>query len=76
MTIDLLPLEGKVDKFDLDLSLEKDNMGASSKNIGYKGKGKYDGTEFTFSGPINEVEMKYAQTTKYNHDHQYEAMVF
>jgi hypothetical protein len=51
-------------------------MGASSKNVGYKGTGKYDGAEFSFSGPITEFQIRYALGNKYNHDQDYEALVF
>lgn len=76
LVVSLSPKTGEVKDFNFNLSIAKDNMGASSTNIKYHGSGKLDGAEFTFSGLINEANMKYALGTKYNHDHKYEALVF
>lgn len=76
LTASLVPSTGEVSNFDFDLSLQADNMGASSKNVGYRGTGKYDGAEFSFSGPISEFQIRYALGNKYNHDQEYDALVF
>ena len=36
----------------------------------------YNGEEFQFSGPIADFNLRYALGSKFNHDHQYEALVF
>jgi hypothetical protein len=76
MTITLSPTSGEVKDFDLDLSIALDNFGASSNNIAFSGKASLEGNEFNFSGPIANVNMKYALGEKYNHDHKYMAKVF
>ena len=71
----IAPLLGKVEDFDFDLTYKTDNMGASSKNLGYVGRGRFNGADFTFSGPISQFEMKYALGQKYNNKQEYNALV-
>ena len=75
-SVSIVPLSGNVKDFDFDLSIKTDNMGVSSKNLGYQGEGTLNGHKFTFSGPISEFEMKYAMGQKYNHYLKYNAWVF
>jgi hypothetical protein len=58
------------------MSITKDDCGSSSNKIAYSGKGRFNGEDFTFSGPIAEVKMHYALGKKFNHDHNYEANVW
>jgi len=58
------------------LSIEKENVGAKSTNLAYSGSGKLNGEDFTFSGPIKHMNMFYSLGTKFNHDHNYDSLVF
>lgn len=60
----------------MDLTLTQEDMGASSTNIKIEGRGQHNGADFTFTGPFELVKLQYAQGTKYNHDHKYNAIVF
>ena len=62
--------------FDFDLHLKTEYMGAESDKLVYKGSGKYDGADFTFSGPVNLVKLQYGLGTKYNAEMKYDANVF
>ena len=48
-----------VEDFDFDLHLEADYMGAESSKLVYEGAGKYNGADFTFSGPISMLKLQY-----------------
>ena len=74
--VSLAPFNGDLANFDFDLSFSKEDVGASSNNIGYSGYGRYDGQDFTFNGPVAEVKMYYALDKKFNHDHKYESLVW
>lgn len=51
-------------------------MGASSSNVAFTGKGELGDVDFTFSGPIDSIKMKYALGEKFNHEHDYNSLVF
>jgi len=72
----LSPQSGSVEDFDFDLSMKLDDLGAESRNVQFNGSGVYNGSPFTFSGPIDHVKMSYYQTSKYNSIHKYDAIVF
>jgi hypothetical protein len=76
LSISLSPKTGDVSDFDFNLNLEAENLGASSENVQFSGKGLFNGDEFTFSGPIDQVAIRYAQGTKRQADFNYEAIVF
>jgi hypothetical protein len=72
----ILPREGEVADFDFDINLTKEDLGAETKGLKFTGSGKYDGNDFTFTGPINHMKFKYHLGSKYNSDMEYEALVF
>jgi hypothetical protein len=76
LSISLSPKTGNVSNFDFNLNLEAENLGASSENVQFSGKGLFNGDEFNFSGPIDQVAIRYAQGTKRQADFNYEAIVF
>jgi hypothetical protein len=76
LSISLSPKTGDVSDFDFNLNWEAENFGASSENVQFSGKGLFNGDEFTFSGPIDQVAIRYAQGTKRQADFNYEAIVF
>jgi hypothetical protein len=76
VTISLSPQKGSVQDFDFDLSFQKDNVGARSSNLAVEGKGQHKGSDFNFKADIKNLDFKYALGTKYNHDHEYDALVF
>lgn len=76
LKISLLPQNGEAKDFDFNLNIARDDVGASSDNLAFQGSGKYDGNDFEFSGPIKNFKMYYALGEKYNHDHDYNALVF
>ena len=58
LTASVVPQAGiEFADFDFDLHLKKEYMGAESSKLVYQGKGKYDGAEFTFSGPVNLIKL-------------------
>jgi len=76
LTASILPKEGEVADFDFDINLTTEDLGAETKGLKYTGSGKYDGNDFTFTGPINHMKFKYHLGSKYNSDMEYDAMVF
>ena len=68
--------EIKFDDFDFDLHLEKDYMGAESNKLIYQGSGKYDGADFTFSGPVDMLKLQYGLGKKFNAEMKYDANIF
>lgn len=76
LVVSLIPQKGEVKDFDFDLSIAKENVGATTNNLAFEGTGKYDGQDFTFKGPIDLFKMYYSLSTKFNHDHNYDALVF
>jgi hypothetical protein len=62
--------------FDFDLHLEKEYMGAESAKLVYEGAGKFNGADFTFSGPVNMLKLQYGLGTKWNAEMKYEANIF
>lgn len=51
-------------------------MGGESKKLIYEGKGKYNGADFTFSGPVNMLKLQYGLGKKWNAEMKYEANIF
>lgn len=51
-------------------------MGAQSDKLKYSGSGQYDGTDFTFEGPISMFKISYSVGKKENVDLKYTANVF
>ena len=51
-------------------------MGAESSKLVYEGKGKYNGVDFTFSGPINVLKLQYGLGKKWNAEMKYDANIF
>lgn len=51
-------------------------MGAESSKLVYEGAGKYNGADFTFSGPINMLRLSYGLGKMYNQELKYDANVF
>jgi hypothetical protein len=51
-------------------------LGASSDNIQFSGKGLFNGKEFTFTGPIDQVAIRYAQDIKRQEAFNYDAIMF
>ena len=77
VTASIIPAKDiKFDDFDFDLNLQKDNMGAESSKLVYEGAGKYNGADFTFSGPINMLRLSYGLGKMYNQELKYDANVF
>lgn len=62
--------------FDFDLHIQKDYMGAETNKLVFEGKGKYDGADFTFSGPISLLKLQYGLGKKFNAEMNYMANVF
>ena len=63
----VVPKEGiKQEDFDFDLHIESEYLGAESDKLTFEGKGTYDGTAFTFSGPISLFKLQYALGDKWN----------
>ena len=76
LTASIVPKEGEVADFDFDINMTQEDLGAETKGLKYTGSGKYDGADFTFTGPINHMKFKYHLGSKYNSDMQYDALVF
>lgn len=77
VTASIIPAKDiNFDDFDFDLHLQKDYMGAESKKLVYEGAGKYNGADFTFSGPVNMLKLQYGLGKKYNAEMKYDANVF
>jgi hypothetical protein len=73
----LLPAKGiEFADFDFDLHLTKDYLGAQSDKLVYQGTGKFEGNDFTFSGPVNMLKMQYALGKKFNAEMKYNANIF
>ena len=51
-------------------------MGAESNKLIYEGKGKYNGADFTFSGPISMLKLQYGLGKKWNSEMKYDANIF
>ena len=63
----VVPKDGtKPEDFDFDLHIESDFLGAKSNKLAFEGKGTYDGSSFTFSGPISLFKLQYALGEKWN----------
>lgn len=76
MIIGLKPNEGIISNFDFDISIEKDDLSASSSKIVFEGNGFYQGNSFNFSGPISKFKLQYGLGTKHRDDLNYEAYAF
>jgi hypothetical protein len=76
LTVSMMPQSGDLKDFDFDLSIQADNLGVSSNKIGFQGKGKINGANFTFSGLVSEFNIKFLLRKKYNEDYKYDAFVF
>jgi hypothetical protein len=77
VTASILPSKNiAFEDFDFDLHLKNDYLGAESSKLIYEGSGKYNGADFTFSGPVNMVKLRYALGKKYNPEIKYWANVF
>ena len=72
----LKPKTGAQDDFDFDLHIEEKYLGAESANLMFQGSGKYDGKDFTFSGPITLLKYHYALGQKFNEEMNYQSNVF
>ena len=66
----------KFEDFDFDLHLEADYMGAESSKLVYEGAGKYNGADFTFSGPVSMLKLQYGLGKKWNAEMKYDANIF
>lgn len=64
------------DDFDFDMHLEKEYMGAESAKLVYQGAGKYNGADFTFSGPVEMLKLQYEMGKKWNAEMKYNANNF
>ena len=62
--------------FDFDLHMEMDYLGAQSDQLVYEGKGKFQGSDFTFSGPVKMIKLQYSLGKKWNAEMKYEANYF
>jgi len=45
--------------FDFDLHVQADYLGVETDKLAFEGKGKYKGAEFTFSGPLSLLRLRY-----------------
>ena len=66
----------KHDDFDLDLHMDKDYFGAETSQLQYKGSGSLFGKEFTFSGPVELMKLKYALKDKHNPQLGFDQLTF
>ena len=76
LSFSLQPQTGDLADFDFDLSISNEDVGASSSNVAFTGKGEMGDSDFTFSGPIDSIKMQYALGSKFNHEHSYDSLVF
>jgi len=56
--------------------MSKDDMGAESKELTFRGSGNYGGSQFNFNAPIDHLKFQYKLGSKYNNDMKYDALVF
>lgn len=62
--------------FDFDLHVEADYLGAETDKLAFEGKGKYNGADFTFNGPVSLLKLQYKLGEKWNEEMNYMAKAF
>ena len=70
------PQTGTQEDFDFDLHIEEKYLGCESSKLMFAGNGKFEGKDFTFSGPISMMKYQYAKGVKYNDEMNYLSNVF
>lgn len=76
VVVSVVPAAGQQDDFDFDLHVEPDYLGAETDKLKFEGKGKYNGAEFSFSGPVSLLKLQYKLGEKWNKEMNYMAKAF
>jgi len=63
LTVSLVPKSGKAKDFNFDLHLSKEDFGASSNKLMFRGAGQINGEKFKFDSLISQFKLQYTLST-------------